>query len=276
VSEETTALVPIEERQVKFYEDEITAALVEFDNQEQIFVPIRPICEYLGVDPQAQTRRIRRDMVLSEHLQGVAIMATPSGNKRSSGGAQTALALPLEMLPGWLFGIDASRVKPELRDKVVRYQRECFRVLWKAFQSEAFSQAASDEASSATTSLTQIRNMGLAIAELAEQQIAMEKRLSSRLDQAAVVVRELQRRVGVVEKKLTPASLITDEQAAEVSQAVKALADYLKSKDASKNHYQAAFSEIYRRFGVSSYKNIRADQFADVLKFLEDWRKTGK
>jgi TolA-binding protein len=276
VSEETTALVPIEERQVKFYEDEITAALVEFDNQEQIFVPIRAICEYLGVDPQAQTRRIRRDMVLSEHLQGVAIMATPSGNKRSSGGAQTALALPLEMLPGWLFGIDASRVKPELRDKVVRYQRECFRVLWKAFQSEAFSQAASDEASSATTSLTQIRNMGLAIAELAEQQIAMEKRLSSRLDQAAVVVRELQRRVGVVEKKLTPASLITDEQAAEVSQAVKALADYLKSKDASKNHYQAAFSEIYRRFGVSSYKNIRADQFADVLKFLEDWRKTGK
>ncbi|MDB5081102.1 MAG: hypothetical protein JWP00_3026, partial [Chloroflexi bacterium] len=57
---------------------------------------------------------------------------------------------------------------------------------------------------------------------------------------------------------------------------VKALADYLKSKDSSKNHYQAVFSEMYRRFGVSSYKNIKADQFAAVLKFLEDWRATGK
>jgi antirepressor protein len=44
---------------------------------------------------------------------------------------------PLEYLPGWLFGIDANRVKPELRDGIIRYQRECFRILWQAFQSRA-------------------------------------------------------------------------------------------------------------------------------------------
>lgn len=37
--------------------------------------------------------------------------------------------LPLDMLNGWLFGIDANRVKPEIKDKVIAYQRECFKVL---------------------------------------------------------------------------------------------------------------------------------------------------
>ena len=46
-------------------------------------------------------------------------------------------SLPLEYLPGYLFGINASRVKPELKEKVIRYQRECFRILWQAFQSRA-------------------------------------------------------------------------------------------------------------------------------------------
>src|SRR5258708_36148560 len=47
------------------------------------------------------------------------------------------LSLPLEYLPGWLFGINASRVKPELKDKVIQYQLECFRIFWQAFQNRA-------------------------------------------------------------------------------------------------------------------------------------------
>ncbi|MCZ7666673.1 MAG: phage antirepressor N-terminal domain-containing protein [Chloroflexi bacterium] len=43
------------------------------------------------------------------------------------------LCLPLKYIPGWLFGINANRIKEELRDRVVRYQRECFDVLSEAF-----------------------------------------------------------------------------------------------------------------------------------------------
>jgi antirepressor protein len=46
------------------------------------------------------------------------------------------LCLPIVLLPGWLFGITASRVRPDLHDKIVRYRRECFRVLWAAFKHE--------------------------------------------------------------------------------------------------------------------------------------------
>jgi hypothetical protein len=39
-----------------------------------------------------------------------------------------------------------------------------------------------------------------------------------------------------------------------------------------KNQYQSVFAELYRRFGVSSYKLIRQEQYKAVLAFLEDWR----
>ena len=57
-----------------------------------------------------------------------------------------------------------------------------------------------------------------------------------------------------------------------VSSQVKALAQLLTAKDASKNHYQSIFGEIYRRYGVSSYKLIRREQYEAVIAFLEEWR----
>jgi hypothetical protein len=88
-------------------------------------VSVRSLCEALGLDVQAQTRRIHRHPVLS---QGVAVTATPS-----AGGDQQTACLPLSMLNGWLFGIQASRVRPELRERLVQYQRECFDVLARHF-----------------------------------------------------------------------------------------------------------------------------------------------
>ncbi len=203
------------------------------------------------------------------------MMTTPGG-----GGNQPFVSLPLEMLPGWLFGIDAGRVKPELKEKIQRYRRECFRVLWQAFKGEAgLDRTGTGTGPAPSAGLLQIREMGLAIVKMAEEQIELERNITrahTRLDQAALAFKALDQRMTGLEKKLSPSTLITDDHAAEISAAVKALAEYLSSQDKSKNHYQGVFTEIYRRFGVSSYKNIRADQFSTVLKFLEDWRNTGQ
>ena len=72
---------------------------------------------------------IRASDFLSDRLLGIFVMKTPGGDQRM-------LALPLKLLPGWLFGIQASRVKPELRDKILRYQRDCYEALWNAFKAE--------------------------------------------------------------------------------------------------------------------------------------------
>jgi hypothetical protein len=264
LSDETAlALVPVEERQVEFYGDQITAALVETTGQGTIYVPIRPMCDYLGLTWSSQLQRIKRDPVLSE-MQTVVVINTVQGPRET-------ICLPLEYLNGWLFGVSASRVKPELKEKVIRYQRDCYKVLSNHFQGEA---AIGRGGLAPSAGLLQIREMGLAIVKMAEEQIELEQRVNSRLDRAALVVGDIQRRLGVVEKKLSPPAFITEDQAVEISQRVKALSEFLTGKDKAKNHYQGIFGELYRRFGVSSYKSIPLSRYEDVLKLLEEWRQS--
>ena len=63
------ALVPIEQKTVDFQGDDITAVLVETEEGEQVFVPIKPICEFLGINWDGQRQRIQRDPVLSEVVE---------------------------------------------------------------------------------------------------------------------------------------------------------------------------------------------------------------
>jgi hypothetical protein len=41
----------------------------------------------------------------------------------------------------------------------------------------------------------------------------------------------------------------------------------------SRSPYQGIFAELYRRFGVSSYKLIPQAKYQAVLTFLDDWRQ---
>lgn len=125
-------LAVVEQKEVTFYEDEITAVIVEVDGRRQIYVPIRPICAALGVDWSSQRQRINRDPILSELLQGVVVATTPYTGP--GGGPKEMLCLPLEFLNGWLFGINATRVRDSVRPALLRYQRECCRVLYEATQ----------------------------------------------------------------------------------------------------------------------------------------------
>jgi hypothetical protein len=248
---EEKALVPIDQRTVLFYDDELVAVKVE---DGTVYVPVRPICDYLGVDWSGQYRRINRDPVLSEEAMSVAITATDIEAGSRQPRTSEMIALPIDYLNGWLFGINTSRVKEEIRERLIQYQRECYRVLADAFLAPA-----------STSALVQVREMGLAIARLAEEQMAMEQRLTIRLDKAAMVVGDLRKRVGDVERRLQPGSRITEEQASEVKSAVAAVAAN------SSTTYQAVFGELHRRFGVTSYKNIRIEHYEAVLDFLENW-----
>jgi hypothetical protein len=115
------ALTPIEERQIVFYEDKLTAALVETeDGQSQIYIPLRPLCEYLGLSWSSQLQRTKRDPVLNEALNSVFITNTELSGVGK--GQRKVVCLMIEQLPGWLFGISASRVRPELEEKIIRYR----------------------------------------------------------------------------------------------------------------------------------------------------------
>lgn len=97
--------------------------LFGFRRDDGEFVALRPMVEAMGMDWSAQFRRVKRDPILAE---GVAMMATPTG--------QEAVCLRLDLINGWLFGIDSTRVTNEAtRAKVQAYQREGYRVLAQAF-----------------------------------------------------------------------------------------------------------------------------------------------
>lgn len=267
-------IVALQQREIDFYGDQIVAALVPAEGQPQpaIYVPVRPICEYLGLDWSSQRQRIDRDPVLSEVRQGVVITTAPSTDGRG-GGPQEMLCLPVQFLHGWLFGISASRIKPELQEKVIRYQRECYAVLWRSFQAQTMAVLGSEREMS---SLSYVRNMALAIAQMAEQQMTFELRLDrteARLDQAAQVVGALVRDVAEVKRRVAPGVYIGDEQASEIQLRVKGLAQLLGQHDGAKNHYQGVFGTLYRTFGVTSYKNIPQARYEEVLTLLEEWRQ---
>ena len=268
-------LVPLEERQVDFYGDDIITVLVNVNGKERVYIPIRPICAYLGLSWSGQSERIRRDPVLSEEAQGVRVTRTPDSEATRAGGSQIMLCLPLDFLNGWLFGVNAARVKEEHRDKVIRYQRECYHILAQAFQAdESVTPSEEQNAQTSFAALQQIREMGLAIARMAEQQIEIEQRLNTRLDRAAVVVGNINRRLSAVERRLSPPEYVTDDMATAIMLAVKALAEELGQHNQGKNHYQAVYTEIYRRFHAPSYTQIRIDRYEAVMQFLEDWRRS--
>jgi hypothetical protein len=88
---EKTALVPLEERSVDFYGDTLVAALVRIDDQPVVYVPVRPLCDYLGLSWSGQYERMRRDPVLAEALRSVRVTRTETGERE-------LICLPLEYL----------------------------------------------------------------------------------------------------------------------------------------------------------------------------------
>ena len=256
-------LTVIEQRTVTFYEDEIPAVLVEDAEEPAVFVPLRPICDFLGVAWPAQRLRVNRDPVLSEVAMSVIVTITdiPEGSRRPK--SSKMLCIPLDFINGFLFGISASRVKDEVREQLIRYQRECYKVLSKAFQAT----------SSDLTSLAQVRALGLAIAQLAEEQMEYEQRLTvteGRVDKAATIVGDLTKRVKALETKTAPKSAVSDEQAAQLSQAVKAVAMALGEKS-GRIEYGGVYGELYRRYMITSYKLLPLSKFDDAMSWLSEW-----
>lgn len=97
-----------------------------FRQEDGIYIAVAPICETLGLVVRKQRERIMRDPILSE---GGTIMVLPS-----PGGPQETLCLRLELIHGWLFTLDESRVRDdETKQKVLAYKRECYRVLYEHF-----------------------------------------------------------------------------------------------------------------------------------------------
>lgn len=102
---------------VPFYDNELY--VVEYNNEP--YVPMKPIVEGMGLDWKSQFSKIK-----SRFSKGMVEITIPT-----KGGEQSMLCLALRKLAGWLHTISPNKVKPEIRDKVIKYQEECDDVLYQ-------------------------------------------------------------------------------------------------------------------------------------------------
>lgn len=175
----------------------IALKTVNFHNQELItleqdgvaYVSAKPICENMGLSWRTQRKKITNNSRW-EH------MTLPL---QTEGGEQELVCMPLIKLNGWLFSINPSKVREDLREKVIQYQEECFVVLYNYW------------------------NEGAAI---------------------------------------NPRMNLTEEQKGHII-------DVMRRRVAKKGtSFQAEWSVLNRRFGVATYKDIKAEHYPLVCEYL--------
>jgi hypothetical protein len=254
------------QKTVLFYGDELVAIQVE--DSGSIYVPLSRLCDNLGIERKRQAQRIRDHEVLNRGLLSLTLETT--------GGAQEAQCLRLDLIPLWLAGVNANRVSPEVRAKLVQYQAEAASVLWAAFRHDILPH--NDPAMSTTepSGAALAYEIATAIQHLARQQMELEQRLGGRFDKMALWAREfsqnVDRRLATLELQVAPQATVTEQQATEVALAVKAVGHAL-AQQGTKPGYSQVYAELYRRYGISSYKNLPQDKFPHVMSWLHAWHE---
>ena len=88
------------------------------------WISVRSVCQAIGVAYNSQWARIRGD----ERFMCYDIITHDT-----IGRSQEMFCIPLEQLNGWLFSIQPNRVREDIRPNLIRYQQECFQVLYNHF-----------------------------------------------------------------------------------------------------------------------------------------------
>lgn len=94
---------------------------------DDIFVAIKPACELLGIDHSSQIRNLKND---ADFLGSVVVNMTTTG---ADGKQYEMTCLPLQFFFGWLAQIDHTKVKEEIRPKVIGYKLEVCNILYNHF-----------------------------------------------------------------------------------------------------------------------------------------------
>jgi hypothetical protein len=99
-------------------------------NSKLKFVPIKPICEALGVTIQGQNEKIESDDILSS----VVKLCLTTG---ADGKEYKMKCIPLKYVFGWLFSISSKSVKEESKEALKNYKLICYDALYNYFTEHA-------------------------------------------------------------------------------------------------------------------------------------------
>ena len=97
------------------------------EKDKGLLVPLKQLCEILGVFWNGQLQRIKKDSLLKS-VATVTVATAPDGK------CYETLSLPLKFLNGFLFTISDKRLQDKkASEKLLLYKRECYDVLFNYF-----------------------------------------------------------------------------------------------------------------------------------------------
>ncbi|EDR7912782.1 phage antirepressor Ant [Salmonella enterica] len=107
----------------------VNTSYVPFNGQQIItavaagvtYVAMRQIVENIGIDWTGQSVKLRK-MKDKFNCRDISMVA-------ADGKLRKLLCIPLKKLNGWLLSINPEKVRADIRDKLIKYQEECFTVL---------------------------------------------------------------------------------------------------------------------------------------------------
>jgi hypothetical protein len=262
--EESPAFRPERERSLLFRGQEIATADLK---DGRGYVSVRALCEAFGLESRAQRKRLLRQQGYFEPFTATIFITT-------AGGAQPTLCLMASAVPIFLTGVDLDRLQSdETRD------------LLKAFLDEAHTVLAEHFGISERGELQFMRQ---SLARMVAEQEVFEETLAKKVDAELAEIRRaqdekvqqirlafsnLRQQVVTLESVAGPKTRLNPEQLGQLRQLVATLGTLLQEKGTAKP-YPGIYMDITRLTGVSRSEDIRQEDFATVVEFLEKQVRT--
>jgi P22_AR N-terminal domain/ORF6C domain len=224
----------------------------------KFWIPLRSICDAIGINPDSQARRIKRDPAMYDALQIAEGIKTAY---QDSTREQDILCMDIKWLPYWLGTIDVLRVREEFQPAIVLYKREFADAAWATFRSDLITPEVLAEMD---TYMPPERRQ---YHDLMDQARAIQKRLAEVTDKQT----SFDERLGHVEELFKGVSFINEAQATILSQWVITIADQkVKShmEESRGTSVSRVWHTFYQEMGVPSYKMLPANKFEDAHHYL--------
>lgn len=239
----------------RFYDDQLEVFVLE---GPKYYVALRGMCLALGLSDAAQRRRILATPALSDRLIALNVPTDYRGSVRM----QEAFCLDVEALPYWLGSLDVNRIREELREKIILYQREVVSALWAVFRSSILPRDMLAEADQHLPPFEQ--EFHRRMDELQDFRRSMENQVS-----------DIGQRLGELEARVLRGLPVNSQQALHIKDMVAALADNLAATTGRTRSkaFSDVYSELYHTFDVAIYTEIPQTEYNNAVEwFKRRWR----
>ena len=244
--------------EVRFDNDQFLAVILEEDG---VAVPVRTICQALGLDIDSQSAKLREHEVLS---QGLRVVRVPRGRQLTS-----VVAILHKYIPFWLATIVPGQVKAAARPKLVRYQIELVDILAALYGGEL--RMALPVTADATLAALQQRvaDALLEVRLAREALLASQQRTEEQLQSHEVRIGAVEGLMDELQQQLAGHTTITGPQQEVIKRAIQRIATRYKRRT-GQEIYGKLFAQFCIDMGTPKYALLPAGKYDAALTWLRE------